>query len=832
MKILLLGINLGESPINNLHLGYIAKSKKNFFRENGFEILTLNFLPQLGDVIFNPGDSIFDVINKLPSNWMPDLFLIQGPEYVFLPLEIHKCPFPIVFITCDFDYEMVRSKELMKLADSVVCFSEETERVIRNFSRHTIRFPIWFGYEPITDISKLKKPNERKIDIFYSGNMDTLLFPEKGKLIMKVIEIAHKRKLKIKINPSYLKKEEYENILSDVKICLAYHRRKEIQRPEAPLFGASLITNSDCFKEIYKENEDFFVYDDFDKLEDVISKTIEYIENSDFDERLERISDLREKMLPHVRLLELIRKIQENIDEIEKKKNERLEEIKPKEKKEKENEGKIYNVFSLFPLSRIFPIPKNAESFISTKLIKILLREDNNIIEEKEENNIIRQEKETQDKNFLETQTLIYSLKSFFLPYSILFLNEDEKKIVEEKISYNVRNPDDFQTPLNLGFVKMLQGKYEEAYVLLELSYQRLLNLSDEEFQKIKNNIFILPAFPQLIPPPLIFPELKNEFFYGDIEKKKIENFLNFAKAVLLRNIPPAERNMKISQEILSNLVEKEANFRYLVELSKTLIKLCKINEACKIIKKAYHDNINPEIADILLSLALLNQEEFKKEEIPILKEYLKLAFALDTTFTSDRGKISEFVDIIFDKLQFPAEKPKIYFIVDFSSNNIQDLNIVMKNIRDSLLPRTKYVIFVEEEIKKEIKNFSDKLSQEYGKEIFVLSEKDNLPQMPEEEDILIILPSSDILLKNTKVLLMFSTAQVTERIVVGKILWGGEIICGKLRGFKGEINKKCYNEKMVLPFFVGRRLKDNTSISESIQETLQKVIKKFLMKP
>ena len=831
MKILLLGINLGESPISNLHLGYIAKSKKNFFRENGFEILTLNFLPQLGDIIFNPGDSIFDVINKLPSNWMPDLFLIQGPEYVFLPLEIHKCPFPIVFITCDFDYEIVRSKELMKLADSVVCFSEETERVIRNFSRHTIKFPIWFGYEPITDISKLKKPKERKIDIFYSGNMDTLLFPEKGKLIMKVIEIAHKRKLKIKINPSYLKKEEYENILSDVKICLAYHRRKEIQRPEAPLFGASLITNSDHFKEIYKENEDFFVYDDFDKLEDVISKTIEYIENSDFDERLERISDLRKKMLPHVRLLELIRKIQENIDEIEKKKNERLEKLKTKGKKEKENEEKIYNVFSIFPLSRIFPIPKNAESFMSTKLIKILLKEDNNIIEE-EENNIIRQEKETQDKNFLETQNLIYSLKSFFLPYSILFLNEDEKKIVEEKISYNLRNPDDFQTPLNLGFVKILQGKYEEAYVLLELSYQRLLNLSDEEFQKIKNNIFILPAFPQLIPPPLIFPELKNEFFYGDIEKKKIENFLNFAKAVLLRNIPPAERNMKISQEILSNLVEKEANFRYLVELSKTLIKLCKINEACKIIKKAYHDNINPEIADILLSLALLNQEEFKKEEIPILKEYLKLAFALDTTFTSDKGKISKFVDIIFEELQFPAEKPKIYFIVDFSSNNIQDLNIVMKNIRDSLLPRTKYVIFVEEEIKKEIKNFSDKLSQEYGKEIFVLSEKDNSPQMPEEEDILIILPSSDILLKNTKVLLMFSTAQVTERIVVGKILWGGEIICGKLRGFKGEINKKGYNEKMVLPFFVGRKLKDNRSISESIQETLQKVIKKFLMKP
>jgi len=78
----------------------------------------------------------------------------------------------------------------------------------------------------------------------------------------------------------------------------------------------------------------------------------------------------------------------------------------------------------------------------------------------------------------------------------------------------------------------------------------------------------------------------------------------------------------------------------------------------------------------------------------------------------------------------------------------------------------------------------------------------------------------------------MFSTAQVTERIAVGKILGGGEIICGKVRGFKGEINKKGYNEKIVLPFFVGRKLKDNRSISESIQETLQKVIKKFLMKP
>jgi hypothetical protein len=136
----------------------------------------------------------------------------------------------------------------------------------------------------------------------------------------------------------------------------------------------------------------------------------------------------------------------------------------------------------------------------------------------------------------------------------------------------------------------------------------------------------------------------------------------------------------------------------------------------------------------------------------------------------------------------------------------------------------------VDEEIKKEIKNFSDKLSQEYGKEIFVLSEKDNLSQTPEEEDILIVLPSSDILLKNTKVFLMFSIAQMTENIVVGKVLGGGEIIGGKVRGFKGEINKS-YNEKIILPFFVGRKLKDNKNISENPEEALRKVIKKFLMK-
>jgi hypothetical protein len=36
MRILFLGINLGESSISNLHLGYVASTKKNFFIEKWF----------------------------------------------------------------------------------------------------------------------------------------------------------------------------------------------------------------------------------------------------------------------------------------------------------------------------------------------------------------------------------------------------------------------------------------------------------------------------------------------------------------------------------------------------------------------------------------------------------------------------------------------------------------------------------------------------------------------------------------------------------------------------------------------------------------------------
>ena len=837
MRILFLGINLGESPISNLHLGYVANSKKNFFVENGFEILTLNFV-KFGDIIFNPGESIFDVIKKLPNNWTPELFLIQGPEYIFLPTEMHKCPFPFVFITCDFDYEMIRSRELMKLADSVVCFSDETEKIVKGFSRHTIKFPIWFGYEPVSEISKLKKTKERKIDIFYSGNMDTLLFPDKGKLILKAIEIAHKKKLKIKINPLYLKKEDYELTLSDTKICITYHRRREIQRPEVPLFGATLITNSPHFKEIYKEKEDFFVYNDFEDLEEIISEAIERTENSNFDERLERISQIRNKMLPHVRLLELIKKIQENMDEIEKSKNQRLENLKTKKSKNtKEKEyDKIYNIFSIFPLVRIFHIPKNVESFLATESIKKLI----------EENDMKNKEFATEfdntegnDGNQDDIGDLMYSLKSFFFPYSIPFLNEQDRRFIERMLFNNMRNPHDFQTPLNLCFVKILQGRYEEAYNLLELSYQRLLNLPDEKFESIKANIFLLPAFPHFSLPPLIFPEIREDFFQQSIEKKQIENFINLARGVLIRDIPP-KSNLKFSRDILSKLVGEEKNFKYLVELSKTLIKIGEIEEAHKKIKEAYKNNITSEIADILLSLTLLTKEEetrkeeykgyneiHKKEEVSKLKEYLKIAFLQDIYFTKDKEKIDKFVEEIFEIQSKIIQKGehsnnnRIFFITKL--DEIQDKSIITKNILSSLLMNTRYIILTEEKEKDEMERFAKELKKVYDQEILILSDKDTPSEKPQEEDILLVSSSSDILVKNTKLFLMFSIAQRTELAISGKVIGGGEIRAGKAKSLKAE-NRK--NEAIDIPFFVGIKLKENKKVSQNA--ILEKAIKKI----
>ncbi len=842
MRILFLGINLGENPISNLHLGYIANSKKNFFAENGFEILTLNFV-KFGDIIFNPGESIFDVIKKLPNNWLPDIFLIQGPEYIFLPTDMHKCPFPFVFITCDFDYEMIRSRELMRLADSVVCFSDETERIIKRFSRNTIKFPIWFGYEPVSEISKLKKTKERKIDIFYSGNMDTLLFPDKGKLILKVIEVAHKNKLKIKINPSYLKREEYELALSDAKICITYHRRREIQRPEVPLFCANLITNSPYFKEIYKEKEDFFVYNNFEELEGIILEAIERTENSNFDERIDRISQIRNKMLPHVRLLELIKKIQENMDEIEKNKNQRLENLKTKIKNTKEKEyDKIYNIFSIFPLVRIFQILKNVESFLVTKSIKKLIEENN--IKNKEFDNELDNAKEN-NENQDDIGDIMYSLKSFFLPYSIIFLNEQDRRFVEGIIFQTMRNPHDFQTPLNLCFAKILQGKYEEAYNILELSYQRLLNLPDDKFQNIKANIFLLPAFPQFSLPPLIFPEIRDDFFQQSIEKKQIENFINLARGVLIRDIPP-KSNIKLSKEVLSKLAEKEMNFKYLLELSKTLIKIGDIEEAYKKIKEAYKNNITSEIADILLSLNLLTKEGTGKEEynedneinqkenLPELKEYLKIAFIQDRYFTKDKEKIDEFVESIFEiqskinqtqKWEYSNSNNRIFFITKL--DDIQDEEIITKNIMSSLL-NIRYIILTEEKGKEEIERFAKKLKREYDQEILIVSDKDNPSEKPQEEDIVFVSSSSDILVKNTKIFLMFSIVQKAELVISGKVIGDGEIIAGKVKNLKE--NRK--NGIIDIPFFVGIKLKENNNNKKINQNIiLEEAIKKFLIK-
>lgn len=648
IKVLVYGIDVGDrSPISNIHIGNIARRYKSQIRNKGIDVITFNVFGD-ADIRFDIGMGITDILKNLPDGWEPDFILIQGPEYLFLPRGLFEVDYPVVFVTCDYDYDILRSYHFFRMADCVVCFSDESKEQIQKLgAKKVIKFPMWISFEGEFGKDEIKDLKKRSIDFFYSGNTNLKLMREKAELFSEIAKILPQKNLNYKINRGYISLDEYKKYLLDSKFSITYHRRGEVQRPEFILAGGVLITNSKEFSAFFKEGEDFFVYHNFKDIGETIDKVLDFVNSCNHEKRLERILNLQSLFRPDLRFSELVNHIYQNLDSSS---------VRNPYEFSKEDIF-ISDILSLFQLIDIYSLPKSVKDKIFQYLKKIIDEDENYIV--------------SFEDSFL---------KDLFHSY---------KTIVDFNISatYELKISENFILPIDIALLELSRFNYKKAIDLLKVSEEILLK------EKISSSFLkYVPLLSSVIPPGMFlysyFPEYRNFFqeivnsdFLSNKDKDFVLSYVYYLLGCLLRDTNlSGESDLNTSLKMFDKAYSLYPNQRYMVERIKTLIKLSLFEQAYK----DFPTEIALEYMETYLPLCLfkghINDEIF----------YI-LDIFLSTDVRTDLSLKDNFLRLLrFSFKPVYNTNPKCSFIVDLKSG-INSTSIFVQNVLMNIYPFVKF---------------------------------------------------------------------------------------------------------------------------------------------
>lgn len=704
IKVLVYGIDVGDvSPISNIHLGNIARRYKSKIRDLGVDVITFNVFGN-SDIRFDVGMGITDIFRELPGGWEPDFILIQGPEYLFLPRGLFEVDYPVVFATCDYDYDILRSYHFLKMADCVVCFSDESKEHIQKLgARRVIKFPMWISFEREFKREEIKDLRKRSIDLFYSGNTNLKLMREKSELFSKIAQIVSQRDLKYKISRGYLSGEDYINYLLDSKFSITYHRRKEVQRPEFILAGGVLITNSPEFSAFFKEDKDFFIYRNFEQIGETIDKALDFVNSYNHEERVERILNSQSLFRPAFRFCELVNHIYHNLD---------LSLVEERSMISKEDLF-ISDILSTFQLIDIYSLPKYVKDKIFQSLKKIMEADEQYVI--------------SFENGFL---------KEIFDSY---------KAIIDFNISgkYEFKKSENFILPIDIALLELSRFNYKKAIDLLKVSEEILLKENlDSTFLKY------IHLISSVVPPGMFsysyFPEYRL-FFYDFINSDVLDgksrdfilSYIYMLLGCIFRDISlPAEKDLENSVKMFDKAYSLYKNERYKVEKAKTLIKLRSFDDAYEQFPK----DIALEHIETYLPLCIMkkcvNQKIYYMSDIFLsadsrvdfeLKE--KFLYLFHSSLKSD-GNIKNNL--------------KCSFIVDLR-NGINAVSIFVQNVLMNIYPLVSfYALSSDQNIKRRVESI---FSSSYVKVV------SDLNQIDKNSDVFIF-ASDSLFLDQNKIFL------------------------------------------------------------------------------
>lgn len=313
MKILLQGANFAVTVTPQIYFGHLMSR-----RYRGHQVYTCG-LHERDDIRFEPGDPLERVLGGLPRGWMPDLYLVQGPEYQVLPEGLENALFPVVGTTYDYDYCVSAMRTKVRLFDWIIAYGEIARNELVGLGAKRVSvFAPWVGFLPQMVPTRPRSFRERPADIFFAGGIDDALHPDRSRLLFRLASLADRYKVHIK---SYLPTEAYRNALNDAKLVFTFHRRGEIQSRTIEAMASGAVGVAQGSRELLgllrphpDGAEEFLAYDD-GTLEAVVKRCFS---DPSFAEELARRG--RKRVLrdcgSHIRLKALLQHIEQGLGDI------------------------------------------------------------------------------------------------------------------------------------------------------------------------------------------------------------------------------------------------------------------------------------------------------------------------------------------------------------------------------------------------------------------------------------------------------------------------------------------------------------------------------------
>lgn len=228
---------------------------------------------------FSTGQKLIDL---LPENWLPDLFIWWLPEYFAFPLSVEDVPFPTVAAVSDWNLGFNSLRENLKRFDYIVTDKLGVEK-FRNYGYENVGY--WILSSFYQDPKKSVNNGEREYDITFIGNMNSRVQQERARWLKKVALLGNKYNVRI-FSGVYC--AEYTAILENSKIIFNRSIRLEsnLRVFEATVCASLLFMEEENLEiqRYLRDRHDCILYNE-NNLEELLQY---YLEHSD-----ERISIAR-----------------------------------------------------------------------------------------------------------------------------------------------------------------------------------------------------------------------------------------------------------------------------------------------------------------------------------------------------------------------------------------------------------------------------------------------------------------------------------------------------------------------------------------------------------
>ena len=212
---------------------------REYVSDRGHEIRTLGIGGQ-ADYSFTPHDTAAEIVDRLASEWMPDLLLCWCPEIAPPPRDIEHCPVKTAAIVSDWTVYFPHLEHNLARYDLVLTDALGAEVLDLPGAAPRYVMPI---YSHQSDVH-CPLGVERDIDIAFAGNLNHAVHVRRGRLLEQVAALSDRYTVAV---ASDLPPDQYTALLNRARIVFNHGLRHEMNLRcfEAVACGALLFLEAE-----------------------------------------------------------------------------------------------------------------------------------------------------------------------------------------------------------------------------------------------------------------------------------------------------------------------------------------------------------------------------------------------------------------------------------------------------------------------------------------------------------------------------------------------------------------------------------------------------------